>query len=274
MPSIIKQEIKRSFNNKLFLVSVLISTALVLWYSIERMPFCIEKNLTFSTERFSDDFLEISYTNWLGSHNIFLQQNIFYLIIPLLAVLPFGNSFFSDINNGVTKSIYIRTKKSHYLIAKYIAVFISGGCACVVPMVLSFTVSSALLPTMLPESSYAYTNIFASYKWADIFFTRPFLYILLYMGVVFILAGLIACISLAVSYFSFKSFLPLLFPFFVYMFISLFFELLNLEGYSIRNLLTTTGINSTTSTVIIMAVFLFIISFIPYYIIGVKKDVL
>ncbi len=273
MTNILKNELKRSFSSKLFVISLCISGGLILWYSVERFPFCINKNLTFSTDFILDDFLEVSYTNWIGSHNIFLQQNIFYLILPILAVLPFGGSFFTDLNEGYIKSICTRANKSQYLLAKYISVFISGGCAVAIPMISSFAISAAFLPTMMPEASYAYTNIFSIHKWAGLFFTHPFSYILLYIGIVFVFSGLLACTALVVTYFSFKSFLPLIFPFFIYIFSSLVCEFMDWNGFSLRKLLTTTGEQSTTMSVIIMALLFFILSFFPYYLIGVKKDV-
>lgn len=131
MLKILKCEIKRGFCNYMFLISLLISGALVIWYSLQRIPSCVEWNASFFDEMTYDKFLEVSYTNWIGSHNIYMQQNILYLIIPFLAEIPFGNSFYMDINQGYIKNICTRTSKSHYLISKYIAVFLSGGCAVV-----------------------------------------------------------------------------------------------------------------------------------------------
>lgn len=274
MFKVLKSEIKRSFNNKLFLISLLISGALVLWYSIERIPFCMETNSAFWSDVKNEGFLEVSYTNYIGSHNIYLQQSILYLIIPFLAVLPYGGSFYTDMNKGYIKSICTRTSKSRYLISKYIAIFLSGGCAVAIPIILSFLISSAFLPTMTPEASYAFTNIYPIYKWADLLFVHPFLYTALNIGTVFLFSGLIACMSLFITYFSSKSFLVLIFPFFVYILSSLFFELLRIYEFSIRNTLTTTGEESTTLSVIILAAVFFVISFFPYYCFGVKKDVL
>ena len=274
MLKILKCEIKRSFCNYMFLVSIFISGVLVIWYSMERIPLCVECNASFYNENIYDNFLEVSYTNWIGSQNMYIQQNILYLIIPLLAVLPFGNSLYIDINQGYIKNICTRTSKSHYLLSKYIAVFLSGGCAVILPMILSFVISSAFLPTMLPESSYIFTNIYPVYKWADLLFVHPFLYTFLYIGITFVFSGLTACMSLFITYFVDKNFIVLAFPFFIYIFSSLFFELLDLEGFSIRNILTTTGEQGTTLSVIILVTSLFVLSFYPYYIWGVKRDVI
>ena len=119
MQRMIKFELKRSFKNRLFLISLLISLALVTWYSIERIPYCVQLNSEFLNDENLMGFFEISYTNWIGSHNIYLQQNIFYMAIPILATLPFGSSFYDDINRGYARNVCVRAKKKYYLVAKY-----------------------------------------------------------------------------------------------------------------------------------------------------------
>lgn len=189
MQRMIKFELKRSFKNRLFLISLLISLALVTWYSIERIPYCVQLNSEFLNDENLMGFFEISYTNWIGSHNIYLQQNIFYMAIPILATLPFGSSFYDDINRGYARNVCVRAKKKYYLVAKYIAVFVSGGCVVAIPMVLSFLISSIFLPTMLPEASYTFTNIYPAYKWADLFYVQPLLYTSIYIFITFFVFG-------------------------------------------------------------------------------------
>lgn len=103
------------------------------------------------------------------------------MAIPILATLPFGSSFYDDINRGYARNVCVRAKKKYYLIAKYIAVFVSGGCVVAIPMAFSFLISSMFLPTMLPEASYTFTNIYPAYKWADLFYVQPLLYTSIYI---------------------------------------------------------------------------------------------
>ena len=160
-------------------------------------------------------FFEISYTNWIGSHNIYLQQNIFYMAIPILATLPFGSSFYDDINRGYARNVCVRAKKKYYLVAKYIAVFVSGGCVVAIPMVLSFLISSIFLPTMLPEASYTFTNIYPAYKWADLFYVQPLLYTSIYIFITFLFSGVTASLSLFITFFLNRKFVTFVFPFFI-----------------------------------------------------------
>ena len=218
-------------------------------------------------------FFEISYTNWIGSHNIYLQQNIFYMAIPILATLPFGSSFYDDINRGYARNVCVRAKKKYYLIAKYIAVFVSGGCVVAIPMVFSFLISSMFLPTMLPEASYTFTNIYPAYKWADLFYVQPLLYTSIYIFITFLFSGVTASLSLFITFFLDRKFVTFVFPFFIYFFSSFCLEMLGFDAYSIRNLVSTTSESGTTFSVTILFLIFFCLSFFPYYFIGAKKDV-
>lgn len=273
MQRMIKFELKRSFKNRLFLISLLISLALVTWYSIERIPYCVQLNSEILNDENLMGFFEISYTNWIGSHNIYLQQNIFYMAIPILATLPFGSSFYDDINRGYARNVCVRAKKKYYLVAKYIAVFVSGGCVVAIPMVLSFLISSIFLPTMLPEASYTFTNIYPAYKWADLFYVQPLLYTSIYIFITFLFSGVTASLSLFITFFLNRKFVTFVFPFFIYIFSSFCLEMLGFDAYSIRNLVTTTSESGTTFSVTILFLIFFCLSFFPYYFIGAKKDV-
>ena len=46
-------------------------------------------------------------------------QQIYYTIIPLIAVVPAGISFYQDIDSGYIRQIITRENKRKYYIAKY-----------------------------------------------------------------------------------------------------------------------------------------------------------
>ncbi|MFR7668865.1 MAG: hypothetical protein ACLU00_10370 [Mediterraneibacter faecis] len=71
-----------------------------------------------------------------------LEGFIFFLILPILASLPFGTSYFEDCKEGVIKNIYMRTKREDYLKAKYAAAFLSGELQFLVPLIFKFNVQS------------------------------------------------------------------------------------------------------------------------------------
>lgn len=104
-------------------------------------------------------------------------------------------------------------QEKYYLIAKYIAVFVSGGCVVAIPMVFSFLISSMFLPTMLPEASYTFTNIYPAYKWADLFYVQPLLYTSIYIFITFLFSGVTASLSLFITFFLDRKFVTFVFPF-------------------------------------------------------------
>lgn len=273
MKNILNIELHRGMGSKNFLVSLLIGTAIIIWYSLEIIPNLIVKNSQMLSENLPMDFFEISYENWIGMRAFSIQQYIFYLILPILAALPYAASLFVDMNHGYLKNICIRESKRKYLIAKYISVFITGGAAVVIPLVLSILIAGFFLPTMMPESSYIFTNIVSALLWSDIFFSNPLLYVFIFLLMTFVFSGLLACTALCVSFFVDKIFIPFLFPFFVYIITSLFCELLSLQQYSIMSFLKPQITEGSTFAVILTAIILLIVSFFPYYFIGVKKDV-
>ena len=132
-------------------------------------------------KNFNGYFLKFHIQTGLAVIISIFSKTIFYMAIPILATLPFGSSFYDDINRGYARNVCVRAKKKYYLIAKYIAVFVSGGCVVAIPMVFSFLISSMFLPTMLPEASYTFTNIYPAYKWADLFYVQPLLYTSIYI---------------------------------------------------------------------------------------------
>lgn len=104
-------------------------------------------------------------------------------------------------------------QEKYYLVAKYIAVFVSGGCVVAIPMVLSFLISSIFLPTMLPEASYTFTNIYPAYKWADLFYVQPLLYTSIYIFITFLFSGVTASLSLFITFFLNRKFVTFVFLF-------------------------------------------------------------
>ena len=137
----------------------------------------------------------------------------------------------------------------------------------------SFLISSMFLPTMLPEASYTFTNIYPAYKWADLFYVQPLLYTSIYIFITFLFSGVTASLSLFITFFLDRKFVTFVFPFFIYIFSSFCLEMLGFDAYSIRNLVTTTSESGTTFSVTILFLIFFCLSFFPYYFIGAKKDV-
>lgn len=159
------------------------------------------------------------YGVWLGGGTFSMESFLYYLLLPILAVLPFGASYFEDQKGGVIKNICIRAERKSYLRAKFAAAFLSGGTAFVVPLLVSLGVCAVLFPSLQPWPSTTYSTVSAFSAFYEVFYTHPYLYILIYLILDFIYAGIMAVTALAASSFTDYKFMVLITPFIIYIFI-------------------------------------------------------
>lgn len=66
-----------------------------------------------------------SYFGMAGPPLVYRQ--IYYLILPILAVFAYATTFCADHNSGYVKNLYTRTNKKYYYAAKYIVSCTAGG---------------------------------------------------------------------------------------------------------------------------------------------------
>lgn len=210
MKNLIKIELSRALKNPAFLVTILIGIALVIYHTIANVMPAVSAMDEFAQHG------EAPYSVFntsLGIEGFSLTSVLLLYLFPILAVLAFADSFFTDVKSGYIKNVYIRTKKKNYLIAKFIAVFVSAGIAAIAPMLLSLFVTSGLLPSILPEPNSATYFIGAQGMWAELFYSNPYLYIFCFLALDFVFAGVLATVSLAMSFVVSNRFIVLLSPF-------------------------------------------------------------
>lgn len=163
-------------------------------------------------------------TNWAGF--------AFFLILPILAMLPFGVSYFSDRESGYLKNLYARMPRKQYLTNKFLAAFLSGGTAVVVPLVLNLICSLIFLPNLQPPTIHPYNFINPTRFLYELYFSRPLLYIGLFIVLDFLLGGMFACIALAASYLSDYKIIVGIVPFFLQLGIHILATMLGKLDYS------------------------------------------
>lgn len=185
----LKIELKRAFVNRSFIFALIIGTAICLWHFYENVfPYVIDSSYL-AIEADNTFFPVISFNCWIGGNFVPIQSYLYFLILPLIATLPYGNSYVSDKRTGYIKNIYTRVKKGNYLIAKYISVFLSGAIAVVVPLLINFYLTVLVVPSIMPDSA-SYSSVVFSYsKWSYLFYTNPFLFESLYLLITFIFSA-------------------------------------------------------------------------------------
>lgn len=140
-----------------------------------------------------------------------LYNEIFITVFPILAMMPYALTYHMDVRSGYVKNVYTRTKKINYLAAKYIVMFVSAGLTVVIPNVVNIIISACMLPALNPirNGNFASAGIFMH----DIYFTKPMLFIGIYLVINFLYAGAYASTALAASYLVENVFMLSLVPF-------------------------------------------------------------
>lgn len=134
------------------------------------------------------------FTFWIGGGNIGVGSYVFFVIFPLLAAIPFSWSLQSERNTGYVNQLLTRGAKTHYLLAKYITSFLSGGISVGGAMVFNFMANAWILPFIEPLHVLVRggDGMFLS----RLLFTKPILYILMCLLTSFVWAGIMACLAM------------------------------------------------------------------------------
>lgn len=215
MYHILKVEIKRAFINIFFCISVIIGLIIVSMQTLEyTLP--IASNMSF----FEDIYPQSVFNSYIGFTISSAWSYVYYMVFPLIAALPYASSYLSDRKSGYIKLIYTKTKRFYYLLAKLIAVFLSGGVAVTLPLLFNLWVTALCVPSIIPDISTGFFPIFGDSFAADIYYMHPYVYTAIYNLIIFVVSGVFCTSALAFSYLLKYSSIVLVSPFFLYILIS------------------------------------------------------
>ena len=134
---------------------------------------------------------------WMGIYPNTQGASLFYAIWPVLAAMAYGWSYIEERRSGVYNQIASRTNARTYFVSKYVAVFVSGGLAVGVPMLVNLLSNALVCPYAKIPATYAIVsnnNIFS-----ELFHTCPWAYGLLWCGMTFLCGGVAACLCFVVG---------------------------------------------------------------------------
>lgn len=217
---VFKIELKKALGNKLFLITLTIGLIIGFvsaYQNISSYARAAADNayrIEVSEVLFNPLYPMFSpYTNWIGGDYQYPMTSLFYLLLPLMASLAFGWSFCMEKKSGYIKNIVTRTKKIHYFLAKYIAVFLSGGTVIVIPLIVNFLTVACFIPAYHPDIFYSIYYKMDYHYLSEFFYSSPLLYIIYIMVLDFVFSGLIATVSMALTFFVKNRFAVVLLPF-------------------------------------------------------------
>ncbi|MGG3445045.1 hypothetical protein CN957_02425 [Bacillus cereus] len=151
---------------------------------------------------------------WIGFDGMKIGA-IWYLLIPILASLPYSDSYLIDKQTNYISTMYSKINRFQYMLSKYLVTFFTGGIVIILPFLLNFVYLVTFLPNVLPENQYMGPVQYED-PFAFLFYINPILFVLMYLVFIFILSGLYACVSLAFSKIFRNRFIVLLSAFILY----------------------------------------------------------
>ena len=134
---------------------------------------------------------------WMGVGSCTRGANLFYTVWPVLAAMAYGWSYSNERISGIYNQMASRIGARFYYRAKYIAVFVSGGLAVGLPVLLNLLANALVCPYALIDASLgAVSNRnFLS----ELYYTYPWAYGLIWCGMTFLFGGTTACLCLTLG---------------------------------------------------------------------------
>lgn len=202
---VLKLELKKAFKNKFFWISVVLGCLITL-LSFEHMVNMYYEGMSAisgnSTDIIYDPHIGINtvFNCWIGGEPFSLGSSIYFFVFPLLIALPYGWSYSEERKCGYRRMMIAKTGKKKYYCAKYVAVFLSGGVAMVLPLIFNFWMTLLVVPAILPDVTMnMFYGVFGGSFLAELYYTVPFLYVAIYLFIDFVYCGFLVCVCMAVS---------------------------------------------------------------------------
>lgn len=217
------------------------------------------------------------YTKWFELGAISRLNSLFFLLLPIIASIPFADTYLKDKQTGFLLSVFSRGHIKDYFTKLFLTNYLVSGLVVTFPLILNVYLAFMFLPNISPDPVVNdLTNISSlNTLFPDLYYNYPFFHILIYIFIAFLFAGLYASISLSVSLYLNNRFIVILFPFIVQMFLSMFYQLIGKSHLDPTSMIQQLSgyLGVTFSGLVLTFVFGMIIC-IGLYIFGVKKLVI
>lgn len=174
---------------------------------------------------------------WLGGDVFSLPSVLFYLSIPLLAVLPLGTSWYEESKSGYLAMVSTRVGRRKYDSIKWHSCFASGGLVIAIPMLLNLMIKAMFFPVgnILPISM---QSPFQGNLLSGLFYDCRILYMIAAIALGFVWGGVSAVLAMGISGLFRNRILTFVFPLILFTMISVLVDFAGLyHGYELSPLL-------------------------------------
>lgn len=200
MKTVLSTELKKALGSKLLWASLGIGLILCCGdivengFKVQEFTQWVEHQLTSGQEgRVGTDHDGYSlFYLWMGLAPETYCSYLFYTIWPVLAAMAYGWSYNEERRSGVYNQIVSRCTVRQYYIAKYLSVFVSGGLAVGLPVLLNLLGNALVCPYEQLSADLGPIN--GSNFLSGLFYTSCWTYGLVWCGMTFLWGGAAACL--------------------------------------------------------------------------------
>lgn len=181
--------------------------------------------------------------------------DIFVLFAPLVATLPYADSYLRDRNQGLARYALMRMTHRHYLISKFIINGLVGGIAVTLPLIVFFGYTLAIYPRTLPPISatpYSEEWMRSPGYLGAIYAPHPNFYIFARIILGFLFGFTNATFGMAISSFVRNRYVILAFPFTFSLIYNFIFSFLGAPVWWFGYALTPDSMKASTATTIFL----------------------
>lgn len=220
----LKVELRKAFHNKFFYSAMGIAMCIALIGAYQSITFHL---LQMSyVRKFAPQEVVYPgaslYNRWLGADGGF-GMHLFYFLIFLLCTIPYSWSLVIEKKSGYINQMITRTKRTQYYTSKYFAAFVSGGSIALIPMLTNLTVCALFIPAYpMDQLSDLYIGVPQKYMWSSVLYSKPLLYVLMYILLAFVFCGLWATVGISLGFVVKNRLSVLILPFLFTIFVQVF----------------------------------------------------
>ncbi len=232
----IKSQLRLMFNRESFIFTM---TAMIIFSVFSFVCFCIK---SYGLDLVSVKSAKYLYLGSDCSSSVFFQ--ILLMLIPLVTVIPFADSFFEERRNKTIEFCILKASNKSYYFSKLCAVFVSGFLVIAVPLIINTLLNLIAFPLNSTitsgntsiENSGIFSSAIKTLLFEELFAKNMYLYNLVYCFISSLAGGLMAVAVFQFSFF-YKANRTLLLCslFLIYNFYSIVFQAFGLNEFCLEN---------------------------------------
>lgn len=253
MKNYFKSEFKRAFFSKNTLISIIIVFICLI------IPYLSEIKIPYPNEDGINFFIRIG---------AFLSISFLPLLAPLVACIPFSNSYILDKESGVINYIYAKIDSKKYFTIKIIVNGLVSGLIFLIPQLIMLLF--LILFHGMNSSSIEIVGAFST-----IYYSSKSVYAIILIFVEFIFGFIFSTLALGISALTENKYLTIIIPFIYVMISGTVFEIIGLNRILNLNVITLFDISYSTKmtslSLIVYDIIIFLVGSGLLYYFGEQK---